>query len=40
LVAGTIAIFVKDLSAKIRLIVAGKPDRPRATVSARAVCVL
>lgn len=29
LVAGTIAIFVKDLSAKIRLIVAGKPDRPR-----------
>lgn len=30
LVAGTIAIFVKDLFAKIRLIVAGKPDRPRA----------
>lgn len=28
--AGTVAIFVKDLSAKIRLIVAGKPDRPRA----------
>ncbi len=29
LVAGTIAIFARDLSAKIRLIIVGKPDRPR-----------